>query len=94
MSSHTCSARSFAWLVARGPFQERNEKAGLMITAGVAMAVLLLCGSGNAGAQAPAETQARLRNAPVLLPVAAEPNRLNSQVLVHYYERDWKDIVH
>jgi spermidine synthase len=29
-----------------------------------------------------------------MLPVAAEPNRLNSQVLVHYYERDWKDIVH
>ena len=29
-----------------------------------------------------------------MLPVAAEPNRLNSQVLVHYYDRDWKDIVH
>jgi spermidine synthase len=29
-----------------------------------------------------------------MLPVAAETNRLNSQVLVHYYERDWKDIVH
>jgi spermidine synthase len=29
-----------------------------------------------------------------MLPVAAEPNRLNNQVLVHYYERDWKDIVH
>jgi spermidine synthase len=29
-----------------------------------------------------------------MLPVTAEVNRLNSQVLVHYYERDWKDIVH
>ena len=29
-----------------------------------------------------------------MLPVPAEPNRLNSQVLVHYYDRDWKDIVH
>ena len=25
-------------------------------------------------------------------PVAAEPNRLNDQVLVRYYEREWKDI--
>jgi len=29
-----------------------------------------------------------------MVPVAAEVNRLNSQALVHYYERDWKDIVH
>jgi spermidine synthase len=29
-----------------------------------------------------------------MVPVPAEVNRLNSQVLVHYYERDWKDIVH
>ncbi len=27
-------------------------------------------------------------------PVAAEPNRLNDQVLVRYYERDWHDIAH
>jgi len=27
-----------------------------------------------------------------MLPVAAEPNRLNDQVLVRYYEREWKDI--
>jgi zinc protease len=73
MSSHTCSARSLAWLVARGPWQEKNEKAGLIITAGVAMVVLLLCSSGNAGAQAPAGAQARPRNAPVLLPVPADP---------------------
>lgn len=29
-----------------------------------------------------------------MLPVVAEPNRLNDQVLVRYYERDWKDIAH
>lgn len=29
-----------------------------------------------------------------MLPVAAEPNRLNDQVLVRYYERDWREIVH
>jgi spermidine synthase len=29
-----------------------------------------------------------------MVPVAADVNRLNSQVLVRYYERDWKDIVH
>jgi spermidine synthase len=29
-----------------------------------------------------------------MLPVAAEPNRLNDQVLVRTYEREWKDIVH
>jgi spermidine synthase len=27
-------------------------------------------------------------------PVAAEPNRLNDQVLVRYYDREWKQIVH
>ena len=27
-------------------------------------------------------------------PVAAEANRLNDQVLVRYYEREWKDISH
>ncbi len=27
-------------------------------------------------------------------PVPAEPNRLNDQVLVRYYEQEWKDIVH
>jgi spermidine synthase len=42
-----------------------------------------------------------LRNIPDLfrfandmLPVDAEPNRLNDQVLVRYYEREWKDIAH
>jgi endo-alpha-1,4-polygalactosaminidase (GH114 family) len=25
-------------------------------------------------------------------PVEAEPNRLNDQILVRYYEREWKDI--
>jgi len=29
-----------------------------------------------------------------MLPVAAEPNRLNTQVLVRYYEQEWKDIAH
>ncbi len=29
-----------------------------------------------------------------MLPVAAEPNRLNNQTLVRYYENDWKDIAH
>jgi spermidine synthase len=27
-------------------------------------------------------------------PVPAEPNRLNSQVLVRYYEQEWKDVAH
>jgi spermidine synthase len=27
-------------------------------------------------------------------PVAAEPNRLNDQVLVRYYEHEWRDIAH
>ncbi len=27
-------------------------------------------------------------------PVPAEPNRLNDQVLVRYYEQEWKDIAH
>jgi spermidine synthase len=27
-----------------------------------------------------------------MLPVPAEPNRLNNQVLVRYYEQDWSDI--
>jgi spermidine synthase len=27
-------------------------------------------------------------------PVEAEPNRLNDQVLVRYYEREWRDIAH
>jgi spermidine synthase len=26
--------------------------------------------------------------------VPAEPNRLNSQVLVRYYEEEWKDVAH
>lgn len=29
-----------------------------------------------------------------MLPVDAEPNRLNDQVLVRYYEQEWKDITH
>ena len=29
-----------------------------------------------------------------MLPVEAEPNRLNDQVLVRYYEREWRDIAH
>jgi spermidine synthase len=29
-----------------------------------------------------------------MLPVTAEPNRLNTQILVRYYEQDWKDIAH
>jgi spermidine synthase len=29
-----------------------------------------------------------------MLPVEAAPNRLNDQVLVRYYDREWKDIVH
>ncbi len=29
-----------------------------------------------------------------MLPVDAEPNRLNDQILVRYYEREWKDIAH
>lgn len=29
-----------------------------------------------------------------MLPVKAEPNRLNDQVLVRYYERDWSEIAH
>ena len=29
-----------------------------------------------------------------MLPVDAEPNRLNDQVLVRYYEHEWKDIAH
>jgi spermidine synthase len=29
-----------------------------------------------------------------MLPVDAEPNRLNDQVLVRYYEREWRDVAH
>ena len=29
-----------------------------------------------------------------MLPVDAEPNRLNDQVLVRYYEHEWRDIAH
>ncbi|HYP13309.1 MAG TPA: polyamine aminopropyltransferase [Bryobacteraceae bacterium] len=29
-----------------------------------------------------------------MLPVEAEPNRLNDQILVRYYEREWRDIAH
>jgi len=29
-----------------------------------------------------------------MLPIDAEPNRLNDQVLVRYYEREWRDIAH
>src|SRR5437867_2850124 len=29
-----------------------------------------------------------------MLPVEAEPNRLNDQVLVRYYEREWREIAH
>jgi spermidine synthase len=29
-----------------------------------------------------------------MLPVEAEPNRLNDQVLVRYYEHDWREITH
>ncbi len=29
-----------------------------------------------------------------MLPVEAEPNRLNNQVLVRYYEREWSEIAH
>jgi hypothetical protein len=29
-----------------------------------------------------------------MLPVDAEANRLNDQVLVRYYERDWREIAH
>jgi hypothetical protein len=27
-----------------------------------------------------------------MLPVDAEPNRLNDQVLVRYYEREWRHV--
>jgi predicted membrane-bound spermidine synthase len=27
-----------------------------------------------------------------MLPVQAEPNRLNDQVLVRYYEHEWREI--
>jgi spermidine synthase len=27
-------------------------------------------------------------------PVDAQPNQLNNQILVRYYEREWKDIAH
>jgi spermidine synthase len=27
-----------------------------------------------------------------MAPVAAEPNRLNDQVLVRYYEREWREV--
>ena len=36
----------------------------------------------------------RLYPARARLPVDAEVNRLNDQVLVRYYEREWKDIAH
>jgi spermidine synthase len=29
-----------------------------------------------------------------MLPVDAEPNRLNDQVLVRYYEREWRNVTH
>jgi spermidine synthase len=29
-----------------------------------------------------------------MLPLEAEPNRLNDQILVRYYEREWRDIAH
>src|SRR5207245_897698 len=29
-----------------------------------------------------------------MLPVDVEPNRLNDQVLVRYYEREWREIAH
>jgi spermidine synthase len=29
-----------------------------------------------------------------MLPVEAEPNRLNDQVLVRYYDKEWRDIAH
>jgi len=29
-----------------------------------------------------------------MLPVEAEPNRLNDQILVRYYDREWRDIAH
>jgi predicted membrane-bound spermidine synthase len=29
-----------------------------------------------------------------MLPVEAEPNRLNNQVLVRYYEKEWGEIAH
>jgi spermidine synthase len=42
-----------------------------------------------------APTVATMFQFPVdMQPVAAEPNRLNDQVLVRYYERDWNDIAH
>jgi spermidine synthase len=31
---------------------------------------------------------------PDMAPLAEPPNRLNSQVLVHMYDQDWKDISH
>jgi spermidine synthase len=27
-------------------------------------------------------------------PVDAQPNQLNNQILVRYYEKEWKDIAH
>jgi len=27
-------------------------------------------------------------------PVPAEPNRLNDQSLVRYYEKEWREIIH
>jgi hypothetical protein len=29
-----------------------------------------------------------------MAPLAEPPNRLNSEVLVHMYDQDWKDISH
>jgi len=79
MSARTRSERSLGWLVLPRPERMQKEKAGLAITLGVAIMVLLLCSAGNAGAQAPAGDQAQLRNAPVLLPVPGQNQWLQKQ---------------
>ena len=54
-----------------------------------------------AGDESPARAVQRVRPLGVqklfvfpndMLPVKAEPNRLNDQVLVRYYEHDWREI--
>ena len=62
--------------------------------------------AGSGGYEPPVQLPERLRflavqNLPDLfrfpndmLPVDAEPNRLNDQVLVRYYEREWRNVAH
>ena len=73
MTAHARPERSHTGPGGPEPERARRDRAGLAVTTGVVAMVFCLCNAGNAGAQTAPADPSQLRNAPVLLPVPADP---------------------